>query len=112
MSIQTSRAIQAGLSDWFASGHTRLTFVLEGAKLGRVLLAQPRSDGSGEIRLTERWIVEDSQSRITFRGEEDVSLAAFASDPDNGPRLEQAIQRRIAGEVAPPPVALKTRGPR
>lgn len=112
MSSQISRAIHTGLSEWFASGHTRLTFILEGAKNGRILLAQPSSDGSGQIRLTERWIVEDSHSRITFRGEEEVSLSAFASDPDNGERLSQAIQRRIAGEIAPPPVAPKARGPR
>lgn len=104
--------IHKNLSEWFALGHTRFTLVLAGEKTGRVLLAEPSENESCGIRLTERWTVVDSQSRILERGEEQVSLASFCHSQENSSLLLAAAQNRLAGGPTPPPVVPNHRAPK
>lgn len=93
--------IAAALGRWFDDGHSRLAMVLAGTRQGKVLLASATPSGP---QLTERHIVSGADGIIVSRSETTLSLDELAADPANGPALIQAVEDRLAGLVAPPPI--------
>lgn len=98
----TGSDIERSLALWFANGHSRFTLILQGARRGRVLLANASAEPPYEI--IERHVISDRNGLILERSETPLSAKALACDPVNGPALVAAVRARLLGETAPPPI--------
>lgn len=94
--------IHQALYLWFADGHSRFTMILDGSRRGEVLIAHGKEEAAPEI--FARRVQSDEHRRVVSRLESPFSAADLAADPLNGPALIRAVEARLAGEIAPPPI--------